>query len=76
MSSVRIFNSSEFDCVLIEAGDSCKHYVKGIDFTGFVHAVPLVDDIYSARLDLWARDHSYTKIELHLISIWLYGHVP
>ena len=63
------FHSPEFDHVRIEACDSCKHYIKGIDLTRFGHAVPLVDDIYSAPLDLWAREHGYTKIELNLVGV-------
>jgi formate dehydrogenase accessory protein FdhE len=63
------FHSPEFDHVRIEACDSCKHYLKGIDLTRFGHAVPLVDEIYSAPLDLWAREHGYTKIELNLVGV-------
>jgi formate dehydrogenase maturation protein FdhE len=63
------FHSSEFDYVRIEACDSCKHYLKGIDLTRLGHAVPLVDEIYAAPLDLWARDQGYKKIELNLVGI-------
>jgi len=63
------FKSPEFDHIRIEACDTCKHYIKGIDLTRFGHAVPLVDEIYSAPLDLWAREHGYTKIELNLIGV-------
>jgi formate dehydrogenase maturation protein FdhE len=63
------FQSLEFDHIRIEACDSCKHYIKGIDLTRLGHAVPLVDEIYAAPLDLWAADHGYTKIELNLVGI-------
>jgi formate dehydrogenase accessory protein FdhE len=63
------FHSPEFDHIRIEACDSCKHYIKGIDLTRFGHAVPLVDEIYAAPLDLWAREHGYTKIELNLVGL-------
>jgi formate dehydrogenase maturation protein FdhE len=63
------FHSPEFDHIRIEACDTCKHYIKGIDLTRFGHAVPLVDEIYAAPLDLWAREHGYTKIELNLIGV-------
>ena len=63
------FHSPEFDYVRIEACDSCKHYIKGIDLTRLGHAVPLVDEIYSAPLDLWAREHGYKKIELNLVGV-------
>jgi formate dehydrogenase accessory protein FdhE len=63
------FHSQEFDHIRIEACDTCKHYIKGVDLTRFGHAVPLVDELYAAPLDLWAREHGYTKIELNLVGI-------
>jgi FdhE protein len=62
------FHSPEFDHVRIEACDSCQHYLKGIDLTRYGLAVPLVDEIYAAPLDLWSREHMYTKIELNLVG--------
>jgi FdhE protein len=63
------FHSPEFDHIRIEACDSCQHYIKGIDLTRFGHAVPLVDEIYASAMDLWAREHGYTKIELNLVGL-------
>ncbi|HXR99485.1 MAG TPA: formate dehydrogenase accessory protein FdhE [Pyrinomonadaceae bacterium] len=63
------FHSPEFDHIRIEACDSCQHYQKGIDLTRLGLAVPLVDEIYAAPLDLWAREHGYTKIELNLVGV-------
>jgi formate dehydrogenase accessory protein FdhE len=63
------FHSPEFDHIRIEACDTCRHYLKGIDLTRFGFAVPLVDEIYAAPLDLWAREHGYTKIELNLVGV-------
>ena len=63
------FHSPEFDHIRIEACDSCKHYIKGIDLTRLGLAVPSVDEIYAAPLDLWAREHGYTKIELNLVGL-------
>jgi FdhE protein len=63
------FHSPEFDYIRIEACDSCKHYIKGIDLTRFGLAAPLVDELYAAPLDLWAREHGYTKVELNLIGL-------
>ena len=63
------FHSPEFDHVRIEACDSCHHYIKGVDLTRNGLAAPLVDEIYSAPLDLWAREHGYTKIELNLVGV-------
>jgi hypothetical protein len=32
-------------------------------------AIPLVDEIAAAALDLWAVEHGYTKIELNLVGL-------
>ncbi|HEV7683868.1 MAG TPA: formate dehydrogenase accessory protein FdhE [Pyrinomonadaceae bacterium] len=63
------FHSPEFDHVRIEACDTCKRYIKGVDLTRVGFAAPLVDEIDAAPLDLWAREHGYTKIELNLVGI-------
>ena len=63
------FHSPEFDHVRIEACDTCKHYIKGVDLTRLGFAAPLVDENDAAALDLWAREHGYTKIELNLVGV-------
>ena len=63
------FHSPEFDHIRIEACDSCKHYIKGVDLTRVGFAAPLVDEIYASPRDLWACEHGYTKIELNLVGV-------
>ena len=55
--------------IRIEACDSCGHYLKGIDLTRLGLAVPLVDEVAAAPLDLWAREQGYTKVELNLVGL-------
>jgi formate dehydrogenase accessory protein FdhE len=63
------FHTPAYDHVRIEACDTCKHYIKGIDLTRLGLAVPLVDEIAAAPLDVWAHEHGYTKIELNLVGL-------
>lgn len=63
------FRTPEYEHVRIEACDTCKHYLKGIDLTRLGLAVPLVDEIAAAPLDVWAHEHGYTKIELNLVGL-------
>jgi len=63
------YHSPDFDHVRVEACDTCHHYLKGIDLTRFGLADPLVDEVAAAPLDLWAVEHSYTKIELNLVGL-------
>jgi formate dehydrogenase accessory protein FdhE len=63
------FQAPEFEHVRVEACDSCGHYIKGVDLTRFGLAVPIVDEVAAAALDLWARQQGYTKIELNLVGL-------
>jgi FdhE protein len=58
-----------FDHVRVEACETCRRYLKGIDLTRLGIAVPLVDEVASAPLDAWAADHGYVKIELNLVGL-------
>jgi FdhE protein len=63
------FQSDEYPHVRIETCDSCKRYIKGVDLTRLGLAEPLVDDVATAALDLWAVEKGYTKIELNLVGL-------
>src|SRR5688572_4277311 len=63
------FQSDQFDHIRIEACESCNQYIKGIDLTRLGLAVPLIDDVASAALDLWASEKGYAKIELNLVGL-------
>lgn len=55
--------------VRVDACESCFHYIKTIDLARLGLAVPLVDEVAAAPLDLWARDRGYQKIELNLVGL-------
>lgn len=63
------FHTPAYDHVRVEACDTCRHYVKGVDLTRLGLAVPLVDEVAAAALDVWAHEHGYTKIELNLVGL-------
>lgn len=68
-SKLAYFQSPPLDHVRVEACDTCKHYLKGVDLTRLGIAQPLVDEVATAPLDLWASEHGYSKIELNLIGL-------
>jgi len=68
-SQLGYFQSDQYPHVRIETCDSCKRYIKGVDLTILGLAEPLVDDVATAALDLWAVEKGYTKIELNLIGL-------
>jgi formate dehydrogenase accessory protein FdhE len=63
------FHTPEYDHVRVDACDTCQHYIKAVDLTRRGHAVPLVDEVAAAPLDVWAREHGYAKIELNLVGL-------
>jgi len=63
------FHSPDYDHLRIDACESCRHYLKTVDLGRFGLAVPLVDEVAGASLDIWARDHGYEKIELNLVGL-------
>jgi FdhE protein len=68
-AKVGYYHSPEYDHVRVEACDTCKYYIKTIDLTKYGLAVPLVDEIATAALDLWIRQRGYTKIEINLVGV-------
>ena len=63
------FHTPEYDHMRVEACDTCKHYVKGVDLTRLGFAIPLVDEVAAAAMDVWAHEHGYVKIELNLVGL-------
>lgn len=62
------YSAADFPYVRVEACDTCKTYLKSVDLSVHGLAVPVVDEIAAAPLDLWAVDHGYSKIEPNLVN--------
>jgi FdhE protein len=64
-----IYHTPEIDHVRIDACDSCRTYIKSVDLTKNGHAVPVVDELATVTLTLWAEDHGYAKLEPNLLGM-------
>jgi FdhE protein len=64
-----VYTADELEYLRIEACDHCHRYLKTIDLTKDGLAVPLVDDIASVSLDLWARDRGYVRLRANLLGL-------
>lgn len=64
-----VYTAARFEYVRIEACETCKYYIKTIDLTKNGLAVPVVDELATIPLDLWARDMGYVKLEPNLLGI-------
>jgi FdhE protein len=64
-----VYTAEEFTYVRIEACDSCHNYIKAVDLSRNGLAVPVVDELATVSLNLWAEEHGYTKVQLNLLGM-------
>jgi FdhE protein len=62
-----VFTADSVPHVRIEACDTCRQYLKTIDLTRDGLAVPMVDDIATVTLDLWAVEQGYHRARPNLL---------
>ena len=64
-----IYLAQEFDYVRIDACDTCHTYIKSIDLTKNGNAVPMVDELATVSLNLWAQENNYQKLQPNLFGV-------
>ncbi|MGQ0737232.1 MAG: formate dehydrogenase accessory protein FdhE [Acidobacteriota bacterium] len=64
-----VFRADDEPAVRVDACETCKAYLKTIDLTKDGAAEPLVDDLASVSLDLWAREHGYRRTRPNLLRL-------
>jgi FdhE protein len=64
-----VYTSANLEYVRVEACESCRTYLKGIDMTKNGLAVPVVDELASVSLNVWAEENGYTKAEPNLLGL-------
>jgi FdhE protein len=64
-----VYTAKEFPHVRIEACDTCRTYIKSVDLTKNGLAVPVVDELATISLALWADERGYTKVQLNLLGM-------
>lgn len=67
--SLPVYTAEQFGHIRVEACDSCRRFLKTVDLTKDGLAVPLVDDLASLSLDLWARSQGYERLRPNLLRI-------
>jgi len=68
-SKLPVYTAEEFNYIRIDACETCRCYIKTIDLTKNGLAEPLVDDLATIALDLWAREQGYTKVAPNLMAL-------
>lgn len=64
-----VYTAEQFPYVRVEACDTCRTYIKSVNMTKNGLAVPVVDELASVALDLWAAEHEYAKLQSNLFGI-------
>jgi FdhE protein len=64
-----VFTAAEFDYVRVDACDTCRTYLKSIDLSKNGNAVPIVDELASLSLNMWAQEHDYQKVQPNLFGV-------
>lgn len=64
-----VYTAAEFDYVRVDACDNCRTYIKSIDLSKNGHAVPMVDELATVSLNLWAAENDYRKLSPNLFGI-------
>ena len=64
-----VFVADEFDYVRVDACDTCHAYLKSIDMTKNGRAVPMVDELATVSLNLWAQEKNYHKVAPNLFGV-------
>ena len=55
--------------VRIEECQACHTYIKAVDLRINGLAVPLVDELASVELDLWAREQEMVKLQKNVLGL-------
>jgi FdhE protein len=64
-----VYTAESFPYIRVECCDTCQTYIKSIDLTKSGLADPLVDELASVPLDLWAQEHGYAKLHPNLFGM-------
>jgi len=64
-----VYTAEELQHVRVEACDSCRSYIKTVDLTKSGRAEPVVDEMASIPLDLWAQKQGYAKLQCNLMQL-------
>ena len=67
--ALAVFTSELFEHVRVEACETCKSYMRTVDLTRNGLAVPVVDELATIPLTLWAQEHGYNKLQPNLLAV-------
>ena len=69
VEKLAVYTAEQFRHVRVEACDTCRYYIKTVDLTKHGLAVPVVDELATVPLDLWAAEQGYTKLQPNVLAL-------
>lgn len=69
VNKLAVYTAEGVGHVRVEACDSCRRYIKTVDLTKDGHAIPVVDELATIPLNLWASEHEYEKLRVNILGI-------
>ena len=69
LTKLPVYTAEELKHVRVEACDICRSYIKTVDMTKSGRAEPIVDEMASIPLDLWAQGQGCTKLQPNLLQL-------
>jgi FdhE protein len=69
VDKLAVFTAEQFNHVRIEICETCRCYIKTVDLTKDGRAVPVVDELATLPLNLWAQEHEYVKVRSNLLGM-------
>jgi FdhE protein len=63
------YSAPEIPHVRVDVCDTCRTYLKTVDLTKTGLAVPVVDELATPALDLWASEKGYRKLQINILGI-------
>jgi FdhE protein len=64
-----VYTAEQFPHVRVEACDTCHTFIKSVDLTKNGLAVPVVEELASVALNVWAEEHGYRKLKLNVLGM-------
>jgi FdhE protein len=64
-----IFTFEQWPHILIQACENCRGFLKIVDLAADGNAIPIVDDIASPEVALWAAEQGYRAAAFNLLGI-------
>jgi len=64
-----VYTAGDLEYIRVECCESCRTYLKTVDLTKNGRAEPLVDELASAPLDLWACERGYAKLQTNILGM-------